>query len=100
MTVAFEEILRALVVVLLVLALGLFLARSARARPRRGMGMDFGLAFSAFLAAWIATELFATFAPESWPQVDEILHFAVLLAFATWMNVRWRWALRRAEEGT
>lgn len=72
--------------------------RGAGPRLRRGQGTDFGVAFSVFLSAWIATELISIFAPATWSDADEILHFAVLLAFAAWTNVRWRWALRRGRE--
>ncbi|MFQ5909071.1 MAG: hypothetical protein ACE5JE_09680 [Thermoplasmata archaeon] len=96
---AIEVALRSLVVVFLAISLGIFVFRLAAdvGRGRRLSG-DFGLAFSAFITAWMTTELIAIFAPETWMGADQILHFAVLLGFAAWMNVRWRWALRRALE--
>lgn len=94
-----EVALRSLVVVFLAISLGIFVFRlAADVRRGRRLSGDFGLAFSAFVMAWITTELIAIFAPESWMGADQVLHFAVLLALGVWMNVRWRWALRRALE--
>ncbi len=63
---------------------------------RRGQAMDFGAAFSAFVAGWMVTELLETLTPASWTGANEVFHFAVLALFAAWMIVRWQWALRRA----
>lgn len=93
----FDPILERVVVVLLAVALAIFGAHLLRGR-RTPRGGDFGAGFSAFLAAWIGAELAAAFAPVAWAEGVEILHFLILAAFAGWMNVRWVWALRRAQE--
>lgn len=88
------------VLALLGAALALFLVRLA-VDLRRGNSPvgDFGVAFSAFLAAWMALEILVTVAPEEWQNTEEVAHFGLLAGFAGWMNLRWRWALRRAREG-
>ncbi len=96
---AVEVLLRSTVVAILAISLGIFAARLlGDLRHGRRLGGDFGVAFSAFLTAWIATELIAIFAPEEWLGADQVLHLTVLVAFAAWVNLRWRWALRRAAE--
>lgn len=92
-------LLRAVTVACLALSLGLFVTRLARRIRARGTGTaDFGVAFSAFLAGWIATELLDIASPQAWGGGDEILHFGLLFLFAVWMIGRWRWALRMAQE--
>lgn len=69
-----------------------------RKRSPRKESVDFGMAFSVFIAGWMVTELLEALAPAGWGDATGILHFSVLAAFAVWMNARWRWALRRARE--
>lgn len=69
-----------------------------RGGRRQTESVDFGLAFSAFIAGWMVTELLEVLSPVGWAEANGILHFGVLAAFAVWMNARWRWALRRARE--
>lgn len=87
------------VLLLLGLALGVFLVRLGVDVRRREPVADFGAAFAAFLAAWVGLELVEAFAPVSWAGAEEVAHFGLLAAFAAWMNLRWRWALRQAQEG-
>lgn len=91
-----EDVLRILLFAFLALTLGLFIVPGRRVLPRETVAVDFGKAFSVFLAGWISTELFGALAPSEWSWTEEVLHFSVLLLFAAWMNLRWRWALRRA----
>jgi len=92
-------LLRAVTVACLALSLGVFLIRLARrVRGRGAWTADFGLVFSAFVAGWIATELLDIASPQAWGGGDEVLHFALVFLFAIWMNSRWRWALRKAQE--
>ena len=96
---ALLTLLRAVTVASLAVSLGVFLVRLTR--RARGVGTwtaDFGFAFSAFVAGWIATELLDIASPQAWGGGDEVLHFAHVYLFATWMNSRWRWALREARE--
>jgi len=82
-------------------SLTIFLALTAAGRTKRTEGVvDFGAAFSAFLAGWMATELLEALAPASWSDIVSFFHFAVLASFAVWMTVRWRWSLRRAREAS
>ncbi len=60
------------------------------------MGGDFGLPFSLFVAAWIGTEVLTIVGRESLEEAYDVVHLVVLVALALWMNVRWRWALRKA----
>ncbi len=92
-----EDILEAITIVSLACVLALFLYRLATpARRKGGRVLDFGTVFSAFIAGWVATELLAIALPKEWSGASEVLHLAVALGFATWINVRWRWALRLA----
>ncbi len=89
--------LQSVTIASLAATLAIFLLRLAGPRRgRRGDAMDFGAAFSAFVAGWMATELLEAVAPASWTEVNDVLHFAVLALFGVWMIARWRWALRRA----
>ena len=83
----------------LVAAFAAFVLRRARRARGHPAAVEFGAGFSAFVAGWIGTELLAMFAPAAWLGAEEVLHFAVLALFATWMNARFRWALRQAREG-
>ncbi|MEE9236818.1 MAG: hypothetical protein V3U52_03410 [Thermoplasmata archaeon] len=95
-----DMVLRTLVVAFLAVALGIFIFRLSRdVKGRKRLGRDFGLAFSAFITAWIATELIAIFAPEAWLDTDDVLHLGILIGFAAWINIRLRQSLRRAVEG-
>lgn len=85
-------------VALLAVALVIFLAPFLSVRSRRGPFRDFGTGFSLFLAGWMGAELASILSPGGWAEGVEVFHFAVLAAFAAWMNLRWRWALRRAQE--
>lgn len=97
---AFEAVLQAVVLVLLALSLALFLLRMRGSQARGGEGaLGFGIGFSAFLSAWIFTELLGVLAPTAWAEANDGIHFAVLLGFAVWLNVRWGWAFRQAREG-
>ncbi|MCJ2520913.1 MAG: hypothetical protein LN412_08250 [Candidatus Thermoplasmatota archaeon] len=96
---AIDMVLRTLVVAFLSVSLGIFIFRlSSDVKGRKKLGRDFGLAFSAFITAWIATELIAILAPEAWLDADDVLHVGILIGFAAWMNIRWRQSLRRAVE--
>jgi len=77
--------------------LAVFVSRLAMPR-RRGEGrvLDFGTAFSVFIAGWVTTELMALTLPKEWSVASDALHLPVALGFAFWINVRWRWALRLA----
>lgn len=95
-----DAALDAVLVGLLAGAFALFLARSLAGKSSGPKGAaDFGLVFAAFLAAWLATELFEIVAPESIQETGEIVHFLLLASFALWLVVRWQWVLRRAREG-
>ncbi|MFQ6012408.1 MAG: hypothetical protein ACE5LS_02015 [Thermoplasmata archaeon] len=93
--------LEGLVLGLLGLSLALFLLRRGRGEVRGGeRALGFGIGFSAFLSAWILTELLGMLAPPAWAEASDGVHFSVLLGFAIWLNVRWGWALRHAREGS
>lgn len=94
-----EPVLQIVVLALLALSLAIFLIHLARHRAPRGeRALGFGIGFSAFLSAWMVTELIGTVAPPAWTETSEALHFGVLLALAVWLNVRWGWAFLRARE--
>lgn len=78
------------------LFLGLIAAKVVRGSRIRG---DFALLFSAFMAGWLAAEILAVLAPPASDLVVEGLHFGVILLFAVFLGLRWRWAFRRALEG-
>ena len=72
--------------------------------PRRPRGeerprADFGLVFSAFVAAWILSEMANALFRNLGSDVQGLFHFAFLGAFAVWIVFRWRWALRSVWEG-
>jgi hypothetical protein len=93
-------VLQGLVLGLLALSLAIFLLREGRGEVRgREIALGFGIGFSAFLSAWILTELLGMLAPPSGAEASDGVHFAVLLGFAVWLNVRWGWSLRHAREG-
>lgn len=93
------EILSATVVLLLAASLAIFVLRLAlTVGQKRKMAIEFGTGFSIFLVLWMGSELLPFFLPNALAEVEEILHFAVMAGFAVWMNLRWRWALRAAEE--
>lgn len=95
-----EPVFDAVVLASLGASLAIFLALTVRGPAKRAAGaVDFGTAFSAFLAGWMATELLESLAPAAWSDAVGVLHFAVLASLAVWMNLRWRWSLRRAQEG-
>ena len=92
-----EEILEVTILVSLACVLGVFVSRLATPRRRKeGRVLDFGTAFSIFIAGWVTTELLAITLPKEWSVASDALHLAVALGFAIWINVRWRWALRLA----
>jgi len=96
---ALEAVLQSITVACLTVVLAVFLYRLARRAPdRRTEAMDFGTAFSTFVAGWMTLELLEFVAPVDWSGAIEILHFLLLALFAVWMNARWRWAVRRARE--
>lgn len=78
--------------VIFLLGLGLTVGRKLK------MATEFGTGFSIFLVLWMGSELLPFFLPETLAEGEEILHFVVMAGFAVWMNLRWRWALRAAEE--
>ncbi len=95
-----EPVLQTVVLAFLALSLAIFLLRMRRDQVRgRERAMGFGIGFSAFLSAWILTELLGMLAPPAWAEVSVGVHFAVLLGFAVWLNVRWGWSLRHARGG-
>ncbi len=95
-----EPVLQTVVLVLLALSLAMFLLRMRRGQVRsRENALGFGIGFSAFLSAWMLTELLGMFVPPAWAEASDGVHFAVLLGFAVWLNVRWGWSLRHAREG-
>lgn len=92
-----EEVLELITLVSLACVLAVFVARLATpGRRREGRVLDFGTAFSVFIAGWVTTELLALTLPKEWSVATDALHLAVAVGFATWINVRWRWALRLA----
>ncbi len=92
-----EEILEVITLVSLACVLAVFVSRLATPRRRKeGRVLDFGTAFSVFIAGWVTTELLAITLPEEWSVASDALHLTVALGFAIWINVRWRWALRVA----
>lgn len=92
-----EDVLEIITIVSLAAVLAVFLFRLATPRRRReGRVLDFGTVFSVFIAGWVTTELLAIALPEGWSGASEALHLAIALLFATWINIRWRWALRLA----
>lgn len=94
-----EPVLQTVVLVLLASSLAIFLLRMRRGQVRgRERALGFGIGFSALLSAWILTELIGMLAPPAWAEVSVGVHFGVLLGFAVWLNVRWRWSLRHARE--
>ncbi len=96
-----DVVLESVSIASLAATLAIFLLQVVpRERNRPGGSLDFGIAFSAFVAGWMITELLEAVAPSDWSGAVEILHFAVLASFAVWMNARWRWSLRRAREAT
>jgi len=97
--VTLDTVFEAVTVASLAASLAIFLAQATGGRTKRKEeAADFGTVFSAFLAGWMATELLEALAPASWSEAVTVLHLAVLASFAVWMNVRWRWSLRRARE--
>jgi len=95
--VVLEEILEVITLVSLACVLAVFVSRLATSRRRKeGRVLDFGTAFSVFIAGWVTTELLAITLPKEWSGASDALHLAVALGFAIWINVRWRWALRLA----
>lgn len=94
-----SDVLSAAVVVLLAASLAIFLLRLGLTVGRkREMAIEFGTGFSIFLVLWMGSELLPFFLPDALAEAEEILHFAVMAGFAIWVNLRWRWALRAAEE--
>ena len=94
-----ELALRVLTLACLAGALVAFVAWLPR-RPRAGRpGVDFGLVFSAFVAAWILSEMANALFRDLSSDVHGLVHFAFLAAFAVWIVFRWRWALRSVWEG-
>ena len=92
-----EEILEVITLVSLACVLAVFVSRLATPRRmKEGRVLDFGTAFSVFIAGWVTTELLAITLPKEWSGASDALHLAVALGFAIWINVRWRWALRLA----
>lgn len=94
-----DVVLESITIASLAATLAIFLLQLAgRGRRGRRQTVDFGTAFSAFVAGWMVTELLEALAPSGWTEVNQIAHFAVLALFAAWMNARWRWAIRQAGE--
>ena len=81
-------------------ALVIFLVGTAtRRQPAPESETDFGVVFGAFLAAWLAMEIFEVVAPPWLDDPGAFVHFVMLGALALWLNARFRGALRRAREG-
>ncbi|MEE9593146.1 MAG: hypothetical protein V3W28_06175 [Thermoplasmata archaeon] len=98
---AVSDVLTATVVVLLATSLVIFLARLVlTVGRRRRTTIEFGVGFSIFLVLWMGSELLPFFVPNAVVEVEEIIHFSVMAGFAVWMNLRWRWALRAAQEAS
>lgn len=92
-----ESVLRGIIIASLAVVLFLFLFRLAtRGQRPTGEVTDFGAAFSAFVAGWIATELLSIVSPQSLAGAIDILHLLVIGLFAAWIIARWRWALKQA----
>jgi hypothetical protein len=92
-----EEILEVITLVALACVLAVFVSRLATSgRRKEGRVLDFGTAFSIFIAGWVTAELLALTLPKEWSAASDALHLAVALGFAIWIIVRWRWALRLA----
>ena len=92
-----EEILEVTILVSLACVLAVFVSRLATPRRRKeGRVLDFGTAFSVFIAGWVTSELLAITLPKEWSVASDAFHLALALGFAIWINVRWRWALRLA----
>ncbi len=92
-----EEVLEAITLVSLACVLAIFAVRlAAPGRRKPGRVRDFGTAFSIFIAGWVTAELLALTLPREWSAASDAFHLAVALGFATWINLRWRWALRLA----
>lgn len=80
-------------------ALVVFVLRTgARRQPGPESETDFGVVFSAFLAAWLATEVFEIVAPASLQEAGAFAHLLLLVTVALWLNARFRTALRHARE--
>jgi len=95
--VVLEEILEVITLVALACVLAIFVSRLAtHRREKEGRVLDFGAAFSIFIAGWVTTEILALTLPKEWSVARDALHLVVVLGFAIWINVRWRWALRLA----
>ncbi|MCJ2531401.1 MAG: hypothetical protein LN413_03670 [Candidatus Thermoplasmatota archaeon] len=95
------DILTAVVVVLLATSLVVFLVRLTLTVGRgRRTPVEFGVGFAAFIALWMGSELLSVFIPGAFAEAEAIIHFSVMAGFAVWMNLRWRWALRAAQEAS
>jgi hypothetical protein len=93
------EVLTTAVVLLLATSLIIFLVRlTLTVRRKRRTAVEFGVGFSVFLALWMGSELLSIFTPGAFADTEEIIHFFVMAGFAAWMTLRWRWALRAAQE--
>lgn len=97
---AVSDVLSAAVVILLATSLVIFLVRLVLTVGRkRRAAIEFGIGFSIFLVLWMGSELLPL-APRAFPEAEEIIHFSIMAGFAAWMNLRWRWALRAAQEAS
>ncbi len=97
---AVEELPELVTVVLLACVLAVFLYWLATPRRKReDRVLDFGTAFSVFIAGWVAAEILAITLPPEWSRASDVLHLGVAFGFAVWINVRWRWSLRAARVG-
>ena len=80
-------------------AMALFLLHSGRRRePAPRSETDFGAVFGAFLAAWLATELYEVFAPPEAQALGQVVHLLLLTTLALWLNARFWGSLKRAKE--
>ncbi len=94
-----EPIAQMVIAVALAAAVGLFLLRYAPGSGGdRGGRADFGKPFSAFVAAWLSTELATLFVPAELADVAGAIHLVAVALFAAWMVARMRWALKSARE--
>jgi len=80
-------------------AFAIFMIGTAtRRQPAPASETDFGVVFSAFLAAWLATEIFEVVAPAEIREAGALAHLLLLSTVAVWLNARFRATLLLARE--
>ncbi|HLF06556.1 MAG TPA: hypothetical protein VI893_05190 [Thermoplasmata archaeon] len=73
-----------------------FFYMGQRREPGPETSTDFGMVFGAFLAGWLATELFEVLTDPIAQETGRLVHFMLLLALAAWLNARLMTVLRQA----